>query len=45
MTARLVRETAEPIVDLDDGSIDALLDRIGDARVVLSGEATHLRAL
>jgi len=37
----LVREAAEPISGLDDDSIDALLDRIGDARVVLLGEATH----
>lgn len=37
----LVREAAEPITDLESDSIDALLDRIGDARVVLLGEATH----
>jgi len=37
----LVREVAEPIADIESTSIDALLDRIGDARLVLLGEATH----
>jgi protein-L-isoaspartate(D-aspartate) O-methyltransferase len=39
--ARLIRETAEPIADLGPSSVDALLERVGDARVVLLGEATH----
>ena len=39
--AELVREEAETIDDIDTGSVDALLERIGDARVVLIGEATH----
>jgi protein-L-isoaspartate(D-aspartate) O-methyltransferase len=39
--AALVRENAEPIDDIDTGRIDALLDRIGDARLVLIGEASH----
>ena len=39
--ARLVRETAEPIDDPDSAPVEALLDRIGDARVVLLGESTH----
>ena len=39
--ATLVREVAEPIDDIDSASVDALLDRIGDARLVLLGEATH----
>ena len=39
--ARLVRETAEPIDNPDTASVDSLLERIGDARVVLLGEATH----
>jgi protein-L-isoaspartate(D-aspartate) O-methyltransferase len=39
--ARLIAECAEPIQRIDDVSLDALLDRIGDARVVLLGEATH----
>jgi protein-L-isoaspartate(D-aspartate) O-methyltransferase len=38
--AKLVREVAEPIRELSD-PVDALLDRIGDARLVLLGEATH----
>jgi protein-L-isoaspartate(D-aspartate) O-methyltransferase len=32
---------AELFSDLDEVSLDGLLDRIGDARVVLLGEATH----
>ncbi len=39
--SKLIAETAEPIADIDSTPIDALLDRIGDARVVLIGEATH----
>jgi protein-L-isoaspartate(D-aspartate) O-methyltransferase len=39
--ARLVRETAEPINDTDTANVGALLERIGDARVVLLGESTH----
>jgi protein-L-isoaspartate(D-aspartate) O-methyltransferase len=37
----LVREVAEPIDDIDTGHIDALIERIGDARLVLIGEASH----
>jgi protein-L-isoaspartate(D-aspartate) O-methyltransferase len=39
--ARLVAECAEPIDRIDDVSIGSLLERIGDARVVLLGESTH----
>ncbi len=39
--AELVREVAEPIDDIETASVDALVDRIADARVVLLGEATH----
>jgi protein-L-isoaspartate(D-aspartate) O-methyltransferase len=39
--ATLVREVGEPIDDIESGSVDGLLDRIGDARLVLLGEATH----
>jgi protein-L-isoaspartate(D-aspartate) O-methyltransferase len=39
--ATLVREVAEPIDDIETASVDALIDRIGDARLVLLGEATH----
>lgn len=41
LVAKLVGEAAEPLDSIDSGNIDALLDRIGDARVVLLGEATH----
>lgn len=37
----LVREVAEPFDGIDSCSVDALLDRIGNARLVLLGEATH----
>jgi erythromycin esterase-like protein/protein-L-isoaspartate O-methyltransferase len=37
----LVREAAEPIGDIETASVGGLLERIGDARVVLLGEATH----
>ena len=39
--ATLIREAAEPLHDIDQDPIDALLERIADARVVLLGEATH----
>jgi erythromycin esterase-like protein len=41
IVAKLVREAAEPLGDIERDTIDALLERIGDARVVLLGEATH----
>ncbi len=41
LVATLVREVAEPIVDIEDAGVDAMLERIGDAKVVLLGEATH----
>ena len=37
----LLREAAEPLADLDAQPLTALLDRIGGARLVLLGEATH----
>lgn len=39
--AHLVRETAERFDELESAPVDALLERIGDARLVLLGEATH----
>lgn len=39
--AALIREAAEPFDDLETADLGALLERIGDSRVVLMGEATH----
>ncbi len=37
----LLREAAEPIADIESADLGSLMERIGDARVVLIGEATH----
>jgi protein-L-isoaspartate(D-aspartate) O-methyltransferase len=39
--AEVVRAAAEPFEDLDAADLDPLLQRIGDARIVCLGEATH----
>lgn len=39
--SELIAKRAEPISSIQDVNLDGLLDRIGDARVVLLGEATH----
>src|SRR5205814_10327369 len=39
--ARLLQESAEPIEDIESVSLSPLLERIGEAHVVLLGEATH----
>jgi protein-L-isoaspartate(D-aspartate) O-methyltransferase len=39
--ARLVREQAQRIDAIEGGDLGALLERIGDARLVLIGEASH----
>ncbi|MFP5288316.1 MAG: protein-L-isoaspartate(D-aspartate) O-methyltransferase, partial [Thermoanaerobaculia bacterium] len=39
--AQLIREAAEPFEAIDSAELGPLLDRIGDCRVVLLGEATH----
>ncbi|MBA3541298.1 MAG: protein-L-isoaspartate(D-aspartate) O-methyltransferase [Deltaproteobacteria bacterium] len=41
LVAKLVAECAEPITRIEDASMASLLEQIGDARVVLLGEATH----
>ena len=38
---QLVAEAAEPFDDVDGFAVDALLHRIGDARVVCLGESSH----
>jgi erythromycin esterase-like protein len=37
----LIREAGEPLEDIDTVELGPLLDRIGQSRVVLLGEATH----
>ncbi|MCA9099556.1 MAG: protein-L-isoaspartate(D-aspartate) O-methyltransferase [Planctomycetales bacterium] len=37
----LIRQAAEPIISVDQPNLVGLLERIGDARLVLIGEATH----
>jgi protein-L-isoaspartate(D-aspartate) O-methyltransferase len=37
----LIREASERFDDIEDAELGPLLDRIGDSRVVLLGEATH----
>jgi protein-L-isoaspartate(D-aspartate) O-methyltransferase len=37
----LIRETAEPVQDLEGVELGPLTERIGDSRLVLIGEATH----
>ncbi len=39
--AHLIRETCQPISDIGEVELGPLLEQIGDARVVLLGEATH----
>lgn len=41
--ARLIAEVADPLPEIDAASpaMDALIERVGDARLVLLGEATH----
>ena len=38
---QLIRDAAEPFPDIEEVELGPLLDRIGTARVVLLGEATH----
>ena len=38
---QLVRQSAEPLPEIEDPAFTAMFDRFGDARVVLLGEASH----
>jgi protein-L-isoaspartate(D-aspartate) O-methyltransferase len=38
---QLIRETGRPFSSIADADLGAILERIGDARLVLLGEATH----
>jgi protein-L-isoaspartate(D-aspartate) O-methyltransferase len=39
--SKLVREVAEPLSDIRSSELGGLLERIGEARLVLLGESTH----
>ena len=39
--AQIIYDSAEPITDIETVDLGPLLDRIGDSRVVLIGEASH----
>jgi protein-L-isoaspartate(D-aspartate) O-methyltransferase len=39
--SKLIAESAESFMSIDEADLDPLLARIGDARIVLLGEATH----
>ena len=41
LVAALLRETAEPLREIDGADLGPLTERIGDSRLVLIGEATH----
>ena len=38
---RAIKTFSEPFPSIDEADLDPLLDRIGDAKIVLLGEATH----
>lgn len=40
-TSELIARAAEPIDDIDTDDVDQLLERIGNSRIVLIGEASH----
>ena len=39
--ARLIDDSSEAFADIDSANLDGLLQRIGDAQLVLLGESTH----
>jgi protein-L-isoaspartate(D-aspartate) O-methyltransferase len=41
VVSALIREVAEPIEDPESAPVDALCERVGNARVVLLGESSH----
>ena len=41
LVAKLIREAAEPISEIRGDNIASLIERVGDGRLVLIGEATH----
>jgi protein-L-isoaspartate(D-aspartate) O-methyltransferase len=41
LVAQLVRETAEPLAEIERADLGPLVERVGDSRLVLVGEATH----
>ncbi|MDH4107225.1 MAG: protein-L-isoaspartate(D-aspartate) O-methyltransferase [Gammaproteobacteria bacterium] len=38
---RRVDDACDPFLDIENANIDPLIDRVGDARIVLIGEASH----
>jgi protein-L-isoaspartate(D-aspartate) O-methyltransferase len=41
LVAELIRETAEPLSEIEGADLGSLVERIGPSRLVLVGEATH----
>ena len=41
IVSELIRETAEPLEEIEGADVGPLINRIGDSRLVLIGEATH----
>ena len=41
LVSELIRETAEPLEEIEGADLGPLINRIGDSRLVLIGEATH----
>jgi len=39
--ASLIREACQPVADIGDADLGSLLEQIGDAKIVLLGEASH----